>query len=59
MRTPDGRVEVKKGVRPGELLVTRGAEALKEGAKVRITQPSGAVSAKKPESPAAMGSAAR
>jgi membrane fusion protein (multidrug efflux system)/multidrug efflux system membrane fusion protein len=59
MRTPDGRVEVKKGVRPGELLVTRGAEALREGAKVRIAQPAGAPSAKKPEAPAVLGTTAR
>lgn len=38
-RTPDGRVEVKDGLRPGEMLVVRGAEALREGASVRIVPP--------------------
>lgn len=36
MRTADGQVEVKTGINPGELLVVRGAEALREGAKVRV-----------------------
>lgn len=36
MRTEDGRVEVKSGVKPGESLVVIGAEALREGAKVRV-----------------------
>ncbi len=36
MRTADGQVEVRDGVRPGELLVTRGAEALRDGAKVKV-----------------------
>lgn len=36
MRTAEGRVEVREGVRPGEVLVIRGAEALREGAPVRI-----------------------
>ncbi|WP_437902654.1 efflux RND transporter periplasmic adaptor subunit [Sorangium sp. So ce327] len=39
LRTPDGRVEVKSGLSVGELLVTRGAEALREGAQVRIAAP--------------------
>ena len=37
MRTPDGLVEVRGGLRPGERLVVRGAEALREGAPVRIS----------------------
>lgn len=36
LRTEDGRVEVRSGVKAGEKLVVRGAEALREGAKVRI-----------------------
>jgi multidrug efflux system membrane fusion protein len=38
MRTADGQVEVKQGLQPGETLVIRGAEALREGAKVKVTQ---------------------
>ena len=38
MRTADGQVEVKQGLAPGETLVIRGAEALRDGAKVKVTQ---------------------
>lgn len=38
MRTADGQVEVKDGLRAGEILVVRGAEALRDGAKVKVTQ---------------------
>jgi multidrug efflux system membrane fusion protein len=37
MRTADGLVEVRSGVKPGEMLVVRGWEALRNGAPVRIT----------------------
>lgn len=36
MRTADGYVEVKEGVNAGDRLVVRGAEALREGAEVRL-----------------------
>jgi multidrug efflux system membrane fusion protein len=36
MRTLDGRVEVLQGLKPGEVLVIRGAEALRDGAQVRM-----------------------
>ncbi len=35
MRTADGQVEVLSGLQPGELLVVRGAEALRSGVTVR------------------------
>ena len=38
MRTEDGQVEVREGLRAGETLVVRGAEALRDGAKVKITK---------------------
>ncbi|MFT3776286.1 MAG: efflux RND transporter periplasmic adaptor subunit [Minicystis sp.] len=38
MSTKDGWVEVRSGIKAGDLLVVRGAEALSEGAKVRPNQ---------------------
>ncbi len=38
MRTADGQVEVKSGLQPGETLVIRGAEALRDGAKVQVAK---------------------
>ncbi|WNZ58626.1 efflux RND transporter periplasmic adaptor subunit [Myxococcus sp. MxC21-1] len=38
LRTADGRVEVRDGVKPGELLVIRGGEALRDGASVRVAE---------------------
>jgi RND family efflux transporter MFP subunit len=38
MRTADGQVEVKAGLAAGETLVIRGAEALRDGARVKVTK---------------------
>jgi multidrug efflux system membrane fusion protein len=39
MRTAEGLVEVTSGLGPGEMLVIRGGEALRDGVPVRIIQP--------------------
>ncbi len=39
LRTADGDVEVRRGLAVGELLVVRGAEALRDGAKVDLESP--------------------
>jgi len=36
LHTPDGKVEVRSGLNAGDQLVTRGVEALSEGAKVKV-----------------------
>jgi multidrug efflux system membrane fusion protein len=41
MRTADGLVEVRAGLAPAESLVVRGAEALRDGAGVRVVPPGG------------------
>lgn len=38
LRTDDGLVEVRNGLKPGEFLVVRGGEALREGAQVRVVE---------------------
>jgi len=45
LRSDDGYVEVRSGIRSGETVVVRGAEALSDGAAVRIIRRSGADSA--------------
>jgi multidrug efflux system membrane fusion protein len=37
MRTADGLIEVRSGIKPGETVVVRGAESLRDGAPVRAT----------------------
>ncbi|MBI2504680.1 MAG: efflux RND transporter periplasmic adaptor subunit [Candidatus Latescibacteria bacterium] len=37
MRTAEGLVEIRSGLQPGELLVVRGAEALFDGAAVKVS----------------------
>lgn len=41
LRTPDGQVEVREGLKAGEDLVVRGAEALRDGSVVKVTQGGG------------------
>ena len=53
MRTADGLVEVRQGVAPGESLVVRGAEALRDGAAVRVVTQATAPPAGAPASTAA------
>jgi len=38
MRTADGRVEVREGLKAGETLVVRGGEALRDGATVKVAE---------------------
>ncbi|HVT42956.1 MAG TPA: efflux RND transporter periplasmic adaptor subunit [Thermoanaerobaculia bacterium] len=38
MRTAEGAVEVREGLKVGEMLVVRGAEPLRDGIKVRVSQ---------------------
>jgi len=56
MRTADGRIEVLTGLKVGDALVVRGAEALRPGAAVKIMPPSAPGEAKqepeKPKTPA-------
>jgi RND family efflux transporter MFP subunit len=59
MRTADGRVEVRQGLAAGESLVVRGAEALSEGAAVRVVaRPAAPLGAERADSAAGGGPAA-
>lgn len=55
MRTADGRVEVRAGIGPLDSLVVRGAEALRDGATVKIVPPGGALPEARPAGAAAAG----
>lgn len=41
MHTHDGHVEIRSGLTPGERLVIRGGEALKDGAQVKVSESPG------------------
>lgn len=56
MRTADGSVEVLSGLKAGDLLVVRGAEALSDGVSVRVAgAPTAEAKAEKPAGAAAGG----
>ena len=44
LHTDEGQVEVREGLKVGDIVVTRGLEALSEGVKVRVAGPGGAAS---------------
>lgn len=60
LHTTDGMVEVRQGLSAGDLLVTRGVEALTDGCKVTVASgaPASSGSAEAPNAPAASGSTA-
>jgi membrane fusion protein, multidrug efflux system len=45
LRTADGMVEVRRGLTVGQVIVVRGTEALRDGAKVRVVDGTGAAEA--------------
>jgi multidrug efflux system membrane fusion protein len=49
LRTPNGRIEVRAGLEPGEVVVVRGAEALRPGVTVRVVSPEAEGPATAPE----------
>ncbi len=57
LRTADGMVEVKRGLTPGVALVVRGAEALRDGAKVKVAAGPAAGDAAAPGAPPEPGAA--
>jgi hypothetical protein len=38
MHTPEGGVEITRGLSPGDVLVVRGIEPLSDGAPVKVTE---------------------
>jgi multidrug efflux system membrane fusion protein len=55
LRTADGSVEAKSGIKPGEILVVRGAEALRDGAVVEVEKPRAGKRAGAPQADATPG----
>jgi len=45
LHTAEGWVEVRDGLKAGDILVTRGLEALSDGARVQVVPPAGSASA--------------
>ncbi len=39
LSTEDGSVEVREGLKPGDQIVIRGSEALKDGVSVKVNNP--------------------
>jgi multidrug efflux system membrane fusion protein len=52
MRTADGQLEVLSGLSPGDSLVVRGGEALREGAPVKVIAPGGNEQGQEKQAPA-------
>jgi multidrug efflux system membrane fusion protein len=55
LRTAEGLVEVRAGLKPGEQLVVRGAEALRDGFPVKVSAPGAAPTPDAPSRPEARG----
>jgi multidrug efflux system membrane fusion protein len=53
MRTADGQVEIRDGLKAGETLIIRGAEALQDGVTVRVTRADGVDVSPAPSTPTA------
>lgn len=52
LRTPDGRIEVRSGLKPGEKVVIRGADALRNGVEVNVGGATGGAKSGSPRGPA-------
>ncbi len=52
LRTPDGRIEVRAGLKPGEKVVIRGADALRDGVEVNVGGAAGGAKSGSPRGPA-------